>query len=184
MQTLTTVRHALIAAALLTLGSAQAASLSKLVYNGAKDDIQSSDKVQREACNNLAGNAKTICVETAKGHEKVALAQLEFDCSDKSKDQAAIYEARYKARYNVASEKCDDGGGQAKDLCVQEAKTMRDKAKAELKLTKKISSAADTALEEQMKADDKLVKEKCDVLSGEPKDVGMASAKARFTTGD
>lgn len=180
MQTLTTVRHALIAAALLTLGSAQAASLSKLVYNGAKDDIQSSDKVQREACNNLAGNAKTICVETAKGHEKVALAQLEFDCSGKSKDQAAIYEARYtryKARYNVASEKCDDWRGQAKDLCVQEAK-------AELKLTKKISSAADTALEEQMKADDKLVKEKCDVLSGEPKDVGMASAKARFTTGD
>ncbi len=185
MTVITTLRHAMIAsAALLALGTVQAANLSKAVYHGAKDDIKSTYKVEREACNNLAANAKDICVETAKGREKVALAQLEFDYSGKSKDRAEVYEARYKARYNVAIEKCDDLGGQAKDVCVQEAKTNRDKAKSELKLAKKISSAADTAVDEQMKADYKLAKEKCDTLSGDGKDVCMASAKARFTTND
>ena len=182
MTTMTMLRHALLAsAAVLALGSAQAANLSKAVYSGAKDDIKSTYKVEREACNSLAGNAKDICVETAKGREHVALAQLEFDYSGKAKDQANVYEERYKARYNVAVEKCDDLGGQRKDVCVQEAKTARDKAKSELKLAKKISNAADTAVEEQMKADYKLAKEKCDVLSGDAKDVCAASAKARFS---
>ena len=179
--TTTTLRHALIAvASLLALGSAQAANFSKAVYSGAKDDVKASYKVERDGCNALGGNAKDICVEAAKGNEKVALAMLEYNYSGSPKDEAKLYEAQYEARYEVAKEKCDDLGGNEKDVCVREAKTGRDKAKSSLKLAKKVNSAAETAWAEQMKADYKLAREKCDAKSGDGKDVCVASAKARF----
>jgi len=176
-----TLRHALIATAtLLSLGSAHAENFSKAVYNGAKEDVKNSYKAEREACNSLANNAKDICVETAKGHEKVALAMLDYNHSGMAKDEIKLYEAQYEARYDVAKEKCDDLGGNDKDVCVRTAKTERDKAKSELKLAKKVSNATDTAVAEHMKADYKLAKEKCDTLSGDAKDVCVASAKARY----
>jgi hypothetical protein len=181
MTTTHKLRHALLAAAaLLALGSAQAANFSKAVYNGAKEDVKATYKAEREACNALSDNAKDICVKTAKGNESVALSLLEYNYTGKAKDEAKLYEAQYEARYELAKEKCDDLGGNDKDVCVRSAKTERDKAKSDLKLAKKVSSAADTAVAEHMKADYKLAKEKCDSLAGDAKDICVASAKARY----
>ena len=175
------LRHLAVAAfSLLAIGAAQATNFSKSVYAGAKDDIKANYKAEREACNSLAGNAKDICVETAKGRENVAAAQLEFNYTGKSSDEANVYKARYEARYNLAKEKCDDLGGNAKDVCVKEAQAGRDKAKADLKLATKVNDAAGTAVAEHVKADYKVAREKCDSLSGDAKDVCVASAKARY----
>ena len=173
-------RLALVAASLLAIGAAQAANFSSTVYAGAKDDIKSTYKFEREACNTMAGNAKDICVESAKGHEKVALAQLEYNQSGKAADEAKVYQSQYEADYAVAKEKCDDLGGNAKDVCVREAKTNRDKSQADLKLAKRVSAAADTAVQAHMQADYKLAKEKCDALAGDAKDICVVSARARF----
>ena len=162
------------------VGAAQAATLSKAVYNGAKDDIKASYKAEREACNGLAGNIKDVCVESAKGNEKVALARLEYDNTGDREDQLKWHEARFEARYDVAKEKCDDLAGDAKNLCVREAKTTHDKAKADLKLAKKVDDAVVDNDAVRMKADYKLAREKCDTLAGDSKEMCVASAKARY----
>jgi len=181
MNTTLTLRHlALAATAVLALGTAQAANFSKAVYDGAKTDVKATYQTERDACKPLTANAKDICVEQAKAHEKVALAQLEVNYSGSNKDEQKLSEARYEAAYAVAKEKCDDLAGNAKGVCVQEAKTARDKAKANLKLTKTVTASTETAIESHLKADYKLAREKCDALSGDPKDICVASAKARF----
>ena len=168
-------------AALLCLGSAQAATnFSKATYQGAKAEIKAGYKTDKAACASLKDNAKDICVEQAKASEKVALAQLEANYSGNPKDEAKLHTAQYEARYAVAKEKCDDLSGNAKDVCVQEAKTTRDKAKADAKLTKTVTTAMADDVSTQMKADYKLAREKCDSLAANAKDICIASAKARY----
>jgi hypothetical protein len=173
--------HVLLAVALAAGGgAAQAYNYSKSVLNGARDDIKATYKAERDACGKLAGNAKDICVEEAKGHEKIALAWLDYNYSGSTSDQAKLNEAIYESRYEVAKERCDDLAGEPKDVCQREAKTARDKAKADAKANQKIMEAQDDAAVAKMKADYKLAVERCDTLAGERKDVCVASAKARY----
>ena len=95
-------------------------------------------------------------------------------------DQSKLSEARYEARYAIAKEVCDDKTGKAKSVCTTEAKTLRDKAKADVKMTKEVREARSDAEETKMKADYKLASERCDSLTGDNKDACVASAKARF----
>ena len=172
---------ALALAALLCLGSAQAATnFSKATYQGAKADIKAAYKTDRAACASLSDNAKDVCIEQAKAGEKVALAQLEANYSGSPKDEVKLHTAQYEARYAVAKEKCDDLSGQPKDVCVQEAKTTRDKAKGDAKLTQAVTTAMADDVSVKLKADYKLAREKCDSLAANAKDVCVASAKARY----
>ena len=178
----TTTRHLSVAlAALLCLGSAQAATnFSQATYKGAKAEIKAGYKADKASCASLSDNAKDVCVEQAKAGEKVALAQLEANYSGNPKDEAKLHTAQYEARYAVAKEKCDDLSGNAKDVCVQEAKTTRDKAKGDAKLTKTVTTAITDDVSTKMKADYKLAREKCDSLTANAKDICVASAKARY----
>jgi hypothetical protein len=173
--------HALLALALAVGGgAAQAANYSKSVLEGAREDVKANYKASREACDKLSGNAKDICVEDTKGREKIALAWLDYNYSGSASDQLKVNEAIYEGRYQVAMERCDDQAGDAKDLCQREAKTAREKAKAEAKLNKKVADAMDDAETAKLKADYKLASERCDSMAGERKDVCIASAKARY----
>jgi hypothetical protein len=168
------------AAALLGLGTAQAANFAKGTYDGAKEDIKANFKAERESCNSLSGNAKDVCVQAAKANQDIALAQLEYNYTGNDKDELKLMTATYEGRYGVAKEKCDDLSGQPKDVCLQEAKTARDKAAADVKLGKKLAAAFDAADQAKLKAEFKLAKEKCESLGGDAKDVCLASAKARY----
>ncbi|WP_343622666.1 hypothetical protein [Roseateles puraquae] len=178
----TTFRPSRVLCALLLTGLAGAASatLTKPVYNTAKDEVKAMYKAERDKCDSLSGNAKDVCVERAKGQEKVALANLEWQYTGKAKDHNDYLEARYEARYNVAKEMCDDKAGNAKDVCVAQAKADHDKAKADLKANKKMVAAENDAIEAKLKADYKVASERCDALSGDAKDSCQASAKARY----
>lgn len=170
--------------ATLTLSSACALSsaipLSRPVYDEAKDQLKAQFKADREACDRLAGNAKDVCVERAKGYEKVAMAHLQYQLTNSEKDRKDYLEARYEARYEVAKEMCDDKAGNTKDVCMAEAKAAHDKAKADLKADTAIRDAEKDALEARWKADYKVAREKCDTLGGTAKDSCVASAKARY----
>lgn len=167
-------------ALVLMAGQAQAANFSKDVYKAAKQELETLYDGQKKACSSQSGNAKDLCEVTAKAQEKVAMAQLAFNQSGAARDEAKLYEVRYVARHDIAKEKCDDLSGNAKDVCVKAADGERDKAKADLKLAKKVSSAAEDAMETHLKADYKLAIEKCDAMTGQAKDVCTASAKARY----
>lgn len=168
--------------ALLFVGLAGTASanLTKPVYSSAKDEVKSMFKAEKDKCDALSGNAKDVCVERAKGHEKVALAHLEYQYSGKEKDRNDYLEARFDAKYKVAKEACDSQSGNAKDVCVADAKAAHDKAKADLKANKKIAEAQNDQMETKLKADYKAANERCDTLSGDAKDSCQASAKARY----
>lgn len=134
-----TVQFTLLAAALgATMGlTAVAQSLSKTEYQAEKDKIAATYKTERAACNSDKGNTKDICVEMAKGKEKVDLANLQerYTPTDKTRYNARM--AKADADYAVAKERCDDQSGDAKASCRKEAKAVHNTAKSEAKALKK-----------------------------------------------
>ncbi|MDQ7990200.1 MAG: hypothetical protein REI09_11260 [Candidatus Dactylopiibacterium sp.] len=176
------LRHVgvILALASLGLGSAQAANFSKSVYDAAKEEVKARTKADRDACTGRKANAMDVCLKTAEGREKIALAQLDYNYSGEQKDEMKLWQAKADARYDIAKEKCDDLTGKEKDVCVQAARSEHDKAKANMKLAKQTDEAVSDADKAHLDADYKLAAEKCRLLTGEKQDVCMASAKAHY----
>jgi len=93
-------------------------------------------------------------------------------------------ETRIKSDYKVDKKACDALSGNAKDVCVAGAKGKEDVASAELdnsyKPTQKTQYKVSVA---KAQATYDVAKEKCDDLSGNPKDVCVKEAKAALTAG-
>ena len=180
MNQLFTLKATLATCAMLALPLAQAATMARSDYSAAKSRASAEYKADKAACASMSGNAKDICVEEAKGKEKVARAELEFAYTGKPKDESKVLTARADAAYNVAKERCDDSKGNDKDVCVKVAKAMKAKTLADVKLGKKIDSASMGADATKRKADYKVAAEKCDAMSGDAKSACMTSAKAMY----
>ncbi len=130
-----------IALTLAFCGAASAADMSKDQYKAAKTDISGKYKAERAACASMAANAKDVCVAEAKGHEKVARAELEAGYKPSVKATYKVGVATAEATYAVAREKCDDKAGNDKDVCVKQAKAAEVAAKDEAKAGRKTSDA-------------------------------------------
>lgn len=180
MKTSFKLNASLVVAALLSLSVAQAATLSKAEYKADKTRISADYKADKAACAAFAANAKDICVQEAKAKETVARAELEYSYSGKPADQTKVLVAKAKSAYAVAKEKCDDQAGNAKDVCVKEAKAVEVKALADAKLGKKIGEARKEASDDKTDANYKVALEKCDALAGDAKTSCVAAAKAKF----
>ena len=180
MQTTFQFKPALALVALLSIGLAQAATMSHADYRAEKTRIGTDYKADKSACGSQSGNARDICVESAKGKEKVARAELEFAYTGKLRDQDKLAVAKAESAYDVAKERCDDKAGNDKDVCVKEAKATKVKALADVKLAKKIDSAQTAADQTRRKADYKVASEKCDALAGDAKSSCIAAAKASY----
>jgi hypothetical protein len=174
------LKTSLILAGMLALPMAQAASGAKTDYNAGKTRIAADYKADRAACASLAGNAKDICVEQAKGKQKVGLAELEYGYTGKPGDQTKVLVAKAESVCAVAKEKCDDLAGNVKDVCVTEAKAVEAKALADAKVGKQIGEATTQAAAVKLDADYKVATEKCDALAGDAKASCISNAKARF----
>ena len=180
MKTAHTLKMSLLAVALAVMPVAYAATMTKADYKADKIRITAEYKADKAACGSLAGNANDICVEQAKGKEKLALAQLEYAHTGKAEDQNKIMKTKAEVDYAVAKEKCDDLAGNAKDVCVQEAKAAETKALADAKLDKKVGEAQTDAAVDKRDADYKVAAEKCDALAGDAKAGCMSAAKMKF----
>ena len=106
-------------------------------YKAARDKISADYKTDRAACDAMKDNAKDVCVEEAKGKEKIAKAELDQKQKPSDGNARKVAEAKVEARYEVAKEKCDDQKGDAKNACVKEAKAEEAKGKADIKAMKK-----------------------------------------------
>ncbi len=124
------LKHPLIAlCAAVSLGfAAQAGAMTKGEHDAAKDRIEAAYKASKERCDGLAGNAKDICTSEAKGVESVAKAELDAQYKPTAKSRAKVIEAKADATYDTAKEKCDDLAGNAKDVCVKDAKAAHSAA--------------------------------------------------------
>ncbi len=184
----------LAAAGIAFAGAAGAANdkmMSRDAYKAEKDKIEALYKSEKDKCSGMSGNAKDICQAEAKGHEKVAKADLEAGYKNTDRARYEAREARADADYDVAKEKCDDLAGNPKDVCVKEAKAAQTKAKADAKVARvsstqamktssKTADARRDATEDKMAADYKVAKEKCDAMSGDAKDKCVSDAKVRY----
>jgi len=156
------------------------AAMDKEHYNSSKERIKSDYESAKASCDSLAGNAKDICIAEAKGKEKVAKADLEANYTGKKKDWYDLSLAKADAAYEVAKEKCDDKGGNDKDVCLKAAKAEKTKAEAEAERHYKIAKANTAAAKDEEKADYKVAKEKCDMFSGSAKDDCINAAKSKY----
>jgi hypothetical protein len=194
---------ALLSALLLAFSfGATAAPLSKVEYKTGKTTIAAKLKADKQACDAHTGNARDICVEEAKGAEKVARAELQANYEPSTKHSYDIGEAKAKAAFAIAKEKCDDQTGNPKDVCRKEAKAAYTTAMAEARLTEKttlnntkaaekITDAKTTAMDKNasaqksantdiMDAEYKTATEKCNAFSGDVKAKCVTEAKAKF----
>ena len=124
-----------------------------------------------------------------QGEGRKAEAEAAYENTPKARENPRL--ARADATYEVAKEKCDDLAGNAKDVCVKEAKATYVKAKADAKVDRvasdarqesaqKTASAKREATEDKRDAEYKVAVEKCDSLAGTAKDACVRDAKARF----
>jgi len=182
----------LMAAAGLTMsGVALAQPMTKDARDQAYKAAEAQYRSDRDACNAHSGNAKDVCVEGAKGREKVAKAEADAGYQNTPKARENARQARADAAYEVAKEKCDDLAGNAKDVCVKQAKAAHVKALADAKVDRvaadtrndaaqKTADAQRAATEEKRDADYKVAIEKCDALAGAAKDACVRDARTRF----
>ncbi len=180
-----------LAAGLACSAGAMAQSMAKDDYKSGKEQIAAQYKADKAACSSFSGNAKDVCVAEAKGREKVAKADLEasYKPSVNSRYKARVVAA--EAAYSIARERCDDKGGTAKDVCVEEAKAVQTTAKADAKAQMKVSDANVVARDKSIEARKDaaatandaqygVAKERCDAYAGEAKDHCLAQAKKNF----
>jgi hypothetical protein len=181
MKLWSTTRLSLLAAALVCAGGAQAQqTMTGQEYSAAMEQIKADYKTAKAACDKLAGNAKDICVEEAKGKEKVADAQLKYQRSGKPEDATKVALAKADATYEVAKERCDDLKGNDKDVCLKDAKAAETRARTDAKAAEKSAEAKQDAMEDKRNAEYKAAMERCDSLAGAAKSECVDTAKARF----
>lgn len=106
-------------------------------YKAARDKIVADYKADRAACDAMKDNAKDVCVEEAKGKDKVARAELEQKTKPSDGNARKVEEAKVSVAYSIAKEKCDDQKGDAKASCVKQAKADEAKGKADIKAMQK-----------------------------------------------
>ncbi len=180
MNRLLSFKTSLAIACLAALPLAHAATMTKTEYKADKSRIDVDYKADMVTCSKLAGNTLDICVEEAKGKQKIARAELEYAHTNKTTDGNKLLVARAQAAYSIAREKCDDMAGNVKDVCITEAKAVETKALADAKLGMQIGEAHKDATAEKRDADFKVAAEKCDAMSGSSKDDCVAAAKLKF----
>ena len=180
MITLQRCKTGIAMAAMFAASGAFAATGSRTDYDAAKDRISAEYKSDKAACDAFSGNKKDICVEQAKGKEKVGKAEAEYNYTGKPADQNKIAVEKAEADYAVAKEMCDDKGGNDKDVCKAEAKSAHTKAMADAKMNKKVGAARKDAAEDKRDAEYKVATEKCDALAGDAKAACVSAAKAKF----
>lgn len=167
--------------ALVPLGAMAAATPeAKALYRNAKDAASAEYKAARARCDALAGNPKDICVAEAKAARVRSLA----DATAQYKNTLRAYTKARKdiaeADYVVDHSRCEALAGNAKDVCVKQAKATRTAALADARADKKVIEARSNAREDKRIAEYKVAAEKCDALSGTAKEQCVSAAKTQF----
>lgn len=190
-----TALSAALCFALSTSAIGATAAMSRPEFKAEKEKISAKYKEDKAACKAMTGNAKDICMEEAKGHEKVAKAELDARYKPSARHDNDVRMAKAKADYNVAKEKCDDKTGNDKDVCKKEAKAAYEASKGHAKVadakekaaadsgtvqSAKVTDAKRDAAHDKRDADYAVAKEKCDAMTGTAKANCIKSAKARF----
>lgn len=167
-------------AACLTLSALAAPAISRSDYDAAKDRAESDYKAARDQCDRWSGNAKDVCVAQAKAARVHADSDADAQYKNTLGAVADAHKAEAKADYDVSRAKCDGLAGNAKDVCVKQAKATLEGAEADAKAELKSGEARVDAANDKNAANYKVAREQCDAYAGPTKDSCIADAKSRY----
>ena len=126
-------------------------------------------------------------VNVGLGFAGAGLAQTNPPTSNPTSISKATYDQAVKdadAQYKVAKQTCSSLSGNAKDICLAEAKGKNSVAKADAEAAyKNTAKARENARVVHAQAIYNVAVEKCDDLAGNPKDVCVKEAKAALVKG-
>jgi hypothetical protein len=163
----------LIGAALLganfSVVAAEKTAQTKAEYNAAKARAEANYDAARSQCKNFSGNDRDVCQKQAKANLTKAKAQAKANYQGTGEAQLDAREDIIEADYKVAKEKCDSLAGDAKTVCLADAKAAYAKQEATLE-----------AREDSMEADYKAAKARCNTLSGAERRACLKEAKIKF----
>ena len=115
----------------LPAASGAAAGRDETAYKQARDAARALYHAQRRQCRGMSGNAGDVCVAQAKASR--VRAEARADVTHRPGDRARLVAARNvaEADYKLAREKCDAQTGNARTVCVREARAAMVAAKAD-----------------------------------------------------
>lgn len=141
---------------------------AKTRYEARVAKAQADYSVAKEQCDDKAGNVKDVCLKEAKAAEIAAKAdakaQMKISDANKTANQQS------SAAHMKADEKAADANKIAN----------RKSSAAHMRANEKAVEARKDAAADKRDADFAVAKEKCDVYSGDAKDLCMREAKAQF----
>ncbi|NDI84541.1 hypothetical protein [Undibacterium crateris] len=153
---------------------------AQTTYDAAKNSAAADFKIASARCDGMAGNSKDICVAEAKA----ARIKVEADAHAQFKGTVSARSSARKdianANYDVDKAKCENQGGNQKDVCIKQAKATMAAAKADATADKKVMDARTDARDDKQTANYKVALEKCDELSGVSKNTCIDSAKKKY----
>jgi uncharacterized membrane protein YqiK len=174
------LRSAAVVAVALAAAAAAAVPMSKDEYRAVRSRIEAEYRDAIAACDRYTSNARDICRVEAKGKERIARAELEYNLSGTPTDKSRVAMASADAAYDVARERCENWVGPDRAVCVQEAKSKHAKAEADAKLERTVAEAKREAEENRRDAEYYLARKQCEVLVGDAKPQCLAAARAKF----
>ena len=128
---------------------------------------------------------RSFCLSTLARAVVAGAGALAFAVGANAAGDKTAYEnakASAKSTYEAASKQCDAMNGNARDICVAEAKAARTKTEANAEAAYQGTPKARAhAVEEIAEANYKVAKERCDDRTGNDKDVCLKVAKAEMT---
>ena len=142
---------------------------TKAEYNAAKARADADYNTSHSSCKDFSGNDRDICVQKAKAARSKAKAEAKANFEGTGEAKLEAREGIIAAEYKFEKEKCDSLSGDAKDVCVAEAKATFAKENAALEAREK-STAADFEVAE----------ERCSTLSGSARRSCLKQAKIKF----
>jgi hypothetical protein len=180
----------LLLAACAWAGGANAESLARKELRLDHERAQAAYRLEWKSCSKLQGNARDICKVQARGNFQVAKAEVQARYKPSPANEDGVKLARAEAAWRLASEKCEDLQGNAKDVCKADAKAALVASRSETRLSRasvdkgvysrKAVSERKDAREETADALYAAEKERCDALSGAAKAGCVSEAKKRF----
>lgn len=192
-----TIRLALLAAA-LGLGCAAAQAAPPLVSPTMTEDAVKANLVRIEEqydnaqkrCRRVAGTARALCNEQARGERDIQVAELELRNQPTPDNDQKLRLAKAEASYSRALVRCKDMDGQAREVCRKDAKMVFNDAKAEARLQREVAEQqlrAENAVRERTSQAEKqelaqynAARQRCELLPAEGRANCIADAKKRF----
>ena len=142
---------------------------TKAEYDAAKARAKAGYNASSQRCKDFSGNDRDVCMKKAKAKLSKAKADAKAAFEGTAEAKLEAREVISKAEFAVAKERCDPLAGEAKDVCIAEAKAVYAKEETTLQ-----------AREKEMTADHTVAKERCNTLSGEARRTCLKDANTNF----